>query len=550
MSALRELLAVFGISVDTKELEKADDQIEGFVDGAKKAGKILLEAFAVHEVKEFVQEQIEAGAQLKIMSERLGTTTDELQALELAANEAGVSSDSLTTGLRLLNRHLGEAAKGTGDGAQLFKKMGIAIKDAHGIARPAGDVLGDLADHIASIEDPAKKTEIAMKLLGRGGAELIPLLNRGGAAFDEARKKMQELGGGMSVDFVEAAHKAEEANVDLDFAMKGLKTTIAGAVLPIFSQVVQWITHLVGDVIDFTRKTHVLTTGLEFLGLVAGVKALTTLRELAKVFGLLKPTIGETALALAKFIGPIATIALLYLIFDELFTLMDGGDTIIGRVVDHFFGLGSSVSLARDLNETFAATLDVLEGLGEQIVSALVTPLMIVVDIVKGLYNQLAAVVGLFNGGSFGDIVKAAGKMGDEITSDVKTGGRGIAEGAAEIGGMGPRQAAERKRWRQRNMSQAQRDAENETEPGTGTGFRHGTKPREALSFTREPVPPHLAGAAAPHQITISQKNDIKVEVKTTPEDATVATGNAIGAGIATPTQRAHERAIRATRKP
>jgi hypothetical protein len=543
MSALRELLAVFGISVDTKELEKADDQIEGFVDGAKKAGKILLEAFAVHEVKEFVQEQIEAGAQLKIMSERLGTTTDELQALELAANEAGVSSDSLTTGLRLLNRHLGEAAKGTGDGAQLFKKMGIAIKDAHGIARPAGDVLGDLADHIASIEDPAKKTEIAMKLLGRGGAELI-------AAFDEARKKMQELGGGMSVDFVEAAHKAEEANVDLDFAMKGLKTTIAGAVLPIFSQVVQWITHLVGDVIDFTRKTHVLTTGLEFLGLVAGVKALTTLRELAKVFGLLKPTIGETALALAKFIGPIATIALLYLIFDELFTLMDGGDTIIGRVVDHFFGLGSSVSLARDLNETFAATLDVLEGLGEQIVSALVTPLMIVVDIVKGLYNQLAAVVGLFNGGSFGDIVKAAGKMGDEITSDVKTGGRGIAEGAAEIGGMGPRQAAERKRWRQRNMSQAQRDAENETEPGTGTGFRHGTKPREALSFTREPVPPHLAGAAAPHQITISQKNDIKVEVKTTPEDATVATGNAIGAGIATPTQRAHERAIRATRKP
>jgi hypothetical protein len=47
----------------------------------------------------------------------------------------------------------------------------------------------DLADHFKTLPDGAEKTALAMKVLGRSGAELIPLLNAGGAAIEELGSK-------------------------------------------------------------------------------------------------------------------------------------------------------------------------------------------------------------------------------------------------------------------------------------------------------------------------------------------------------------------------
>ena len=238
MSALRELIATFFVEADTKELEKADEKVEGFVGKLKEVAEVLAAAFAVEKIHEFVESQVEVATNLERTSIRLGTTTTELQALNLAAAEGGVGADTLATSLRFLNLHLAEAGKGGGKAAGLFKEMGIAIKDGAGKTRPAGDVLGDLADHIASIDDPAKQTEIAMRLLGRGGAALIPLLKGGGAAFEEARKKVVELGGGIDEGFIKQAKAAEEQTADLTFATQGLKTQIASALLPVALKVV------------------------------------------------------------------------------------------------------------------------------------------------------------------------------------------------------------------------------------------------------------------------------------------------------------------------
>jgi hypothetical protein len=398
MGALRELLAFFKVDVDTKELEKGESAIEAFKGTLKEAAEVVAEAFAVDKIKEFVEAQIGAGAQLKRTAEQLGTETDELQALQLAAGEAGVSVDAMTAGLRFLNRNLGEAAQG-GEKALVFKKLGIAVKDANGQIRPAGDVMGDLADAIAEMPNAAEKTTTAMKLLGRGGVELIPLLNKGGEAFQEARKSMQELGGGMSKEFVESAEKAEAANVRLEFSMKGLKSTIANAMLPGFTDVVEEFTKVTVGAVKFTKETTGVTTALIFFGTVGAVKAVSGLVPL--VGKLLEMDVALFG-AEVPLLVVIAGLALLYLAFDDVFALLNGGESVIGDMLDHFFGIGTAAQFAKDLKEALAATGDVVVDLGALVLNALAAPFEVVFHMVKGLGEALGDIAG----GNF----EAAGK--------------------------------------------------------------------------------------------------------------------------------------------
>lgn len=414
--ALRELLAVFGIDVDDKALGQAHEKLKGFAAVARETAGLVAEAFAIREIKEFIGEQIELGAQLKITAERLGMDTNELQAFQLAAGEAGVSTDAMTTGLRFLNRNIAQAIEGSADTSKVFRDMGVQIKDANGHARDAGDVMQDVADHLSEMEDQSKKTRVAMQLFGRGGAELIPLLNRGGEAFEEARKSMQELGGGMSKEFVEAAHEAEAANVRLKFSMTGLKSEVALAVIPVVNKVVEWLTNVVVVTKEFTKETNVLQTALAALSFIAGLKLAASLGGLAKTLGLIRPTVLETIAAFAEFALPLLAVGALYLVFDDLYTLMRGGKSVIGETIDELFGLGEGAQFGKDLNDTLGVMPDLLKNVGSIVWNVLVGALESAYDIVKGIVRILGDIVTGDFASVSGDFDKSLKEIGDDST--------------------------------------------------------------------------------------------------------------------------------------
>ncbi|HEY1696175.1 MAG TPA: phage tail tape measure protein [Polyangiaceae bacterium] len=305
MSALREILAHFSIELDDKSLKEGEKGVSHFIETLKEAGKTVAEAFAVREIYEFAASQVEAGAQLKIMSERLGTTTDELQALQFAAGQAGVSADAMNTGLRFLNRNISEARTGTGDAAKVFHDLGIALKNGDGSTRSSTELIGDLADAVAKVPDAARQTEVAMKLLGRGGAELIPLLRQGGDAFRDARKQVGELGGGLTKEFTEKAHEAEAEQKKFTFALGGLKSEIATELLPVFVRVAETAARMVVNLRDIAKNTDLVK--IAFGGALAGA-------------ALLAPEL--TALVVAG--------TALYLGFEDFYVMMRGGESVLG----------------------------------------------------------------------------------------------------------------------------------------------------------------------------------------------------------------------------
>jgi hypothetical protein len=568
MSALRELLAIFKIEVDHKEVEKGENAIASFKEKLVKFGETLAVTFAVERIKGFLEEQIAAGAELQKTAEKIGTETNELQALELAANKAGVSSESLATGLRFLNRNISEAATKGGEHAALFKKLGVAIKDTSGHARPAGDVLQDFADSIAKIEDPARQVEVAMKLLGRGGVELLPLLKEGGEAFEEARKQLAALGGGMSKDFVKQAHDAERANALLKVGMTGLKSEIAGAMLPTFMQLIRVGTQVAMNLRQMAKEPGALAAGFKALAVVAALAA---------------PEVTLIA----------AGAGILYLAIDELYGVLKGNDSLIGdalgpdkkKFVDDLRGAIDVLngSLGQDSEEIDGATgswqgfKDVIVAVDKVLASIVEAMAWIVdkADLVGDLLASMSTDTAKANVGW--DSLKA--RWADEGTgkhenlkkylSDLKAKQRKEREDEdAKPGSEASEQ--ERERWLAAVRDRDEWEAHNK-ERVAGGQKPIPIQPELADFFNQHANPfPTIPGAGAPgapsvpgvpgvppgqggppvDSTVINQTNNTTIDIQGADVSDPEATKAAVGQGVTTGVQRGNNRALTAMRQP
>lgn len=145
-------------------------------------------------------------------AQKVGMAVEAFTALTYAGKLADVSADQLATGLKILSRNMLEAQSGTGEAADAFKLLGINVRGADGAIALTEDTFISLAEKFSRMEDGAAKTALAMKIFGRSGAELIPLLNEGSKGIAEATKQAERFGVVISA---EAARKAQEFNDNL-----------------------------------------------------------------------------------------------------------------------------------------------------------------------------------------------------------------------------------------------------------------------------------------------------------------------------------------------
>lgn len=137
---------------------------------------------------------------------RLGSTIDDLRALQIAASDYGIEQGSLESSLASFTKRLGDAARGTGEAQQAFKALGL---DAAELARmPLADQLALVADRISQVDSAAERTSIADRLMS-GGRRMVNLFEEGGEAIREAVKEVDEFG--LSLSQLDAK-KVEDAN--------------------------------------------------------------------------------------------------------------------------------------------------------------------------------------------------------------------------------------------------------------------------------------------------------------------------------------------------
>ena len=114
---------------------------------------------------------------------RFGETAETIQKVKLAADLAGSEIEGLAKAITVATRNAHEAATGNIEYAETFETLGIDA--AAFINLPMEEKISLLAKSLESGAGSGEKLALMMDILGKGGADLIPLLSQGQEALQE-----------------------------------------------------------------------------------------------------------------------------------------------------------------------------------------------------------------------------------------------------------------------------------------------------------------------------------------------------------------------------
>lgn len=264
-------LASFQDSLD--KIGRQSEQMAGRLNRAFGAVKTGIAAIGVSlsagAFASFVKSGIDAADALDDMSQRTGVAVESLSALNYAAQFGDVTMEQLSAGLYRLARAASDAAGGSKESAEAFTAIGVSVQDAQGNLRGTEDLLLDLAEQFAGMEDSAGKTAIAMRLFGRSGAELIPFLNLGRGGIEEFRKEAERLGIIISGDTARSAAEFNDNVARLAASAERAKIALAEQLLPALLRVSE-------------KMAEAARNGDGFLGLLRSLTELSPFTDLQR----------------------------------------------------------------------------------------------------------------------------------------------------------------------------------------------------------------------------------------------------------------------------
>lgn len=166
------------------------DGTAGLVSNFMSIGATIASALAIDKVVSFAEKIGDVAEQLERTSEIAGIAADEILGLQSAAKMTGGSAESATAALMFLEKNISKAASGSKEARQALLDAGISLQTIK--TGDASKALSEMADKFAASANGAGKIEVAMNAAGRGGKELIPILNKGSEGLDAFRKAAME----------------------------------------------------------------------------------------------------------------------------------------------------------------------------------------------------------------------------------------------------------------------------------------------------------------------------------------------------------------------
>lgn len=232
---------VSGMDKAARESEKRLKKIKDAAATLGKATGIAL-AGAVTGLAALTKNAIDAADEVSKLAQKTGVSTEALSELQYAANLSGV--EDLGASLIKFNRSISEAAQGTKAQAEAFSALDIDVRNANGSLKSTEQLFTETAEAFSGFRDEQNKTNVAMALFGKTGADLIPLLNAGAAGLAEMRAEAEALG--LTID--ERTGKAAEQFNDnlsrLQAVSTGLGTRLATELAPQLAKVTDYLVSL------------------------------------------------------------------------------------------------------------------------------------------------------------------------------------------------------------------------------------------------------------------------------------------------------------------
>lgn len=217
-------------------------------------------------IKRAVDEAATYGDTIAKMSQRTGIGQRTLFELGHAADLAGASIGDVEMAIRLMQRAIFDAKNGSAQILEAFEAININPESLAGLD-PA-EQFETIAEGLRRISDDGTRAAVAMKLFGRSGTSLLPLIKMGAKGIAEARVEAHRLGIVMSDELSAASEEYLDNLERLRKAHLGIKITIFNVLGPGIDALVRGITTVLVRLRVWMDRNRALVQFLAKLGAV------------------------------------------------------------------------------------------------------------------------------------------------------------------------------------------------------------------------------------------------------------------------------------------
>lgn len=174
----------------------------------------------------------EAAARLEDLSHATGMSVEALSVLGDVAKTKGVDMESMAKSLERMERSALQAAQAGPKAKNAYVDLGIAVTDAEGRMKSAQQLFDEVSTKFQKMPDGPEKTAEAMKIFGRAGANMIALLDQGGAHIEELKGHFEALNAVTSGATAQASEQLKENMTVLGAAFQGVQNELTADLVP------------------------------------------------------------------------------------------------------------------------------------------------------------------------------------------------------------------------------------------------------------------------------------------------------------------------------
>ena len=169
---------------------------------------------------------------------------DTLQRWRYAATQVDTDVSTIASA----HQRIIKSMSATSEETQLaFNSLNVATRNTNGELRDSYDVFWEVIDALGEIENASERDSIAQGLLGRGYAELLPLINTGRKAWDEYAESAVIVSDGA----VTSLGEMDDAFATLEQTITATKYETLAALAPTFEQIADALNTTVTAFNDF-----------------------------------------------------------------------------------------------------------------------------------------------------------------------------------------------------------------------------------------------------------------------------------------------------------
>ena len=256
--------------------------------------------YTVKKVLEFGEAMGDVALKIEQTSQKLGMSAEQVQRWHGVATQVHMDATQMDSGFTRLERSMVLAANGGKTQAAAFQNLGINVRE---LKNPT-EALIAISEKFKDMPDGPKKTAIAMQLMGRAGAQMIPVLNQGKEGLADLMKTADETGSVMSDKLVSAGLAVDEQFNQLHMVGTGLKNMLFEALAPAIHAIVSALVVLGKGLIDSYKKGG--TVKVIVMAMAGAFKILASI--VVAVGGVFSAFANVAVAAITAVFGPVYTL--------------------------------------------------------------------------------------------------------------------------------------------------------------------------------------------------------------------------------------------------